>query len=78
MNILGKMYLDGKGVAQDYRKAFEWYSETAQQGDAHAQFNLGVMYHLGDGTMQNNIMAEIWLRKAADNGHKDAISIFEQ
>ena len=36
-----------------------------------------MMYHRGDGTAQNDEMAEIWLKKAADNGHKDAISLFE-
>lgn len=71
-------WLFSEGVIQDYKKAFEWYSKSAEQGNVDAQFTVGMMYHRGDGTAQNNEMAEIWLKKAADNGHKDAISLFEE
>jgi hypothetical protein len=45
--LLGDMYHEGKGVAQDYKAAVEWYRKAAEQGDAHAQFALGSMYYLG-------------------------------
>ena len=28
---LGFMYYNGKGVEQDYKKAYEWYSKSAEQ-----------------------------------------------
>ena len=31
-------------MPQDYAEAAKWYRKAADQGDAHAQFNLGVMY----------------------------------
>jgi len=37
------MYDKGKGVPQDYKQAVEWYRKAADQGDARAQLNLGVM-----------------------------------
>lgn len=35
------MYDNGYGVKQDYKKAVEWYTKSANQGDAHAEYNLG-------------------------------------
>ncbi len=33
----------------DYETAFREFKPLAEQGDAHAQFNLGYMYHKGEG-----------------------------
>jgi len=41
---------------------------AAQSGDANAQYNLGVMYDLGQGVPQNDAQAAYWYRKAADQG----------
>ena len=38
------MYEEGRGVEQDYATAVEWFRKAADQGDANAQYNLGVMY----------------------------------
>ncbi|EPP9703219.1 tetratricopeptide repeat protein, partial [Acinetobacter baumannii] len=65
-------------VNQDYKKAFEWYSKAAQQENDEAQFTVGMMYYKGEGVQQNNELAEKWLRKAAENGNKDALSLFEE
>ena len=34
----------------NYKKAVELYTKSANQGDAKAQYNLGVMYAKGQGT----------------------------
>jgi hypothetical protein len=44
----------------------------ADQGDAVAQFNLGVMYAQGRGVPQDDAEAVRWYRKAADQGHPTA------
>ena len=36
------MYKYGKGVKQDYEKAFHYYSLSAEQGDGVAQNNLEI------------------------------------
>ena len=41
---LGYMYKHGKGIAQNNKKAIEWYTKAAKQGYTFAQNNLGVMY----------------------------------
>ena len=41
----------------------------ANAGDAVAQFNLGVMYHNGEGVPQDAVEAVAWYRQAAEQGH---------
>ena len=38
----------GDGAPQDYKEAVKWYRLAAEQGDANAQYNLGVMYDNGE------------------------------
>ena len=40
----GDKYYNGRGVPQDYAQALSWYRKAAEQGNAHAQNNLGLMY----------------------------------
>lgn len=42
---LGNVHEEGLGVPQDYGKAIEWYQKAAKQGNAIAQYNLGVIYY---------------------------------
>ena len=65
------MYKNGRGVRQDYVKALEWYTKAANQGDAQAQYNLGLMYYKGEGVRQNTATAKEWFGKACDNGDQN-------
>ena len=56
------------GVAQDYSAAMKWYRMAADQGDAQAQYNIGVMYYGGQGVPQNTSEALRWLHKAQAQG----------
>ena len=49
----------------------EW-TPLAEQGDADAQFNLGVMYNQGQGVPQDNKTAVKWYKLAAEQGHASA------
>ena len=44
---------------------------TAAQGDATAQYNLGLMYEFGQGVAQDYAEAVSWYRKAANQGDAD-------
>ena len=46
--------------------------EKAEQGDAYAQFNLGIMYAKGQGVPQDDKEAVRWVRAAAEQGNADA------
>jgi TPR repeat protein len=76
MGLLGLLYADGFGVAQDYAKAREWYEKAAAKGHAMSMANLGALYHNGQGVAQDYAKArELWA-KAADKGDGDAMSNF--
>ena len=44
MALLGELYANGQGVAQDIKKATEWFSFAAERGDAAASFSLAMLY----------------------------------
>ena len=70
--ILGVMFRNGEGVAQDYAEAVRWYRRAAEQGDASAQSNLGVMFYKGYGVPQDYAEAVRWYRRAAEQGEAKA------
>jgi TPR repeat protein len=62
---LGFMYLNGKGVLQDYGEAAKWLRLGADQGIADAQLTLGIMYQNADGVPQDYVQAHMWFNLAA-------------
>ncbi len=58
--------------AGNYAKAAKLLRPLAKQGNAWAQFNLGVMYDEGKGIAQNYKEAAKWYRLAAEQGDSDA------
>jgi hypothetical protein len=44
----------------------------AEQGNASAQYILGIMYEYGEGVSQDMVQAMYWYRKAAEQGLSDA------
>ena len=53
----------------EYAAAHREWLPLADQGDAQAQFNLGLMYANGRGVPQDAAQALTWFRKAAAQGH---------
>jgi Sel1 repeat len=78
MGILGWLYHHGRGVAQDYAKAREWYEKAADKGDRMAMLNLGGFYTFGHGGAQDYAKAREWLEKAADEGVAEARGYLEK
>jgi TPR repeat protein len=66
------MYANGEGVPEDDATAVMWYTKSAEQGNASAQFNLGLMYDNGDGVPEDDATAVMWYTKAAEQGYADA------
>lgn len=56
----------GKG---DFKAALEQFQPLAEQGNADAQFNLGLMYFNGTGVPQDDQLALKWFRLSADQGN---------
>ena len=59
-------------MSQNFSVAVLWYQVAAEQGDASAQFNLGLMYEYGRGVPQNYSEAVKWYRLAAEQGDASA------
>ncbi len=56
----------------DFDTALKEWRPLAEQGDADAQFNLGVMYDMGLGVPQDYQEAVRWYRRAAEQGNVGA------
>ena len=52
----------------DFRETLQ----LAEQGNADAQYNLGVMYYNGRGVRQDYAEAVKWYRQAAEQGYPQA------
>lgn len=57
---------------KDYAAAHAIYLKLANESDAKACYNLGLMYHDGDGVKQNMDEAVKWYTKAADLNFAEA------
>ncbi|WP_232451726.1 tetratricopeptide repeat protein [Histophilus somni] len=58
---------------QNYSDAFPLFKQLAEQGEAHAQNNLGLMYtDGGKGITQNYKQAVYWYTQAAEQGYANA------
>ena len=66
--MLGTLYAEGKGVANDFSEAKEWFRKAANQGHADAQYSLGVIY--SGGFVEPLDLAEgyVWFCLAAKSG----------
>ena len=56
----------------DYAAAISKFTKAAEQGDAVAQYNLGLMYHDGEGVPRDYKRAVYWYTKAAEQGNAAA------
>jgi len=63
--------LDAYGSG-DYATALREWRPLAEQGHAGAQYGLGLMYYNGEGVVQDDPTAHMWLDMAAANGSEDA------
>ena len=65
-----------KGAAayqsSDFATALREWTPLAKQGNADAQFNLGLMYHEGQGVPQDYKTAVKWYKLAAEQGDANA------
>ena len=63
---------DSSAAPLDPCQAAQRYRQAAEQGNADAQYNLGVCYDEGLGVPQIHREAAEWYRKAAEQGHAAA------
>jgi TPR repeat protein len=67
---LGFLYQSGLGPERDTQKAVAWYSNAAEQNEARAQFNLGVLLLKGDDNVEKDVETGVlWLIRSAENNN---------
>lgn len=69
--------IHGYGEPMDYQEVFKWHtfklqSKAAKQGNADAEYDLGIMYELGKGVTKDSTESVKWFGKAAEHGHAAA------
>jgi TPR repeat protein len=90
---LGICYYKGKGVIQNYSKAFKWFQKSANQGydeafdliqrcadqgNVDAQYWLGICYYKGEGAEQDFTKAFKWFQKSANQGYDEAFNFIQR
>jgi TPR repeat protein len=70
---IGRLYSQGMGyITANKAKAMEWYLKAANQGVPAAQYNIGCLYHYGEGVLVDTKKAMEWYLKAANSGYPPA------
>ena len=70
--ILGYMYQYGLGIKKDKKESLNWYTKSAEQGNAAAQNNIGSAYFNGNGVTKDYKQSVIWYKKSAEQGNASA------
>ncbi|KAM5355499.1 hypothetical protein ACJ41O_002145 [Fusarium nematophilum] len=70
---LGRMYLRGDGVAQNFDRARIWFERGITQGDAQSQHGLGLMMLHGYGQKENVKLAMELFKASADQDFAPAL-----
>ena len=70
--LMGQIYEEGLGVAQDFGKAADNYAKAADLGDANAQFSLGTLVAEGRGVKKDLRIAADLFERAAQAGNPSA------
>ncbi|MBF0128327.1 MAG: sel1 repeat family protein, partial [Magnetococcales bacterium] len=66
------LFLEGLGVDPDPAAAAEWFLLAADQRDAKAQNNLGILCATGEGMPHDMIQARMWFLLAVRGGLEEA------
>ncbi|KAI9171772.1 Protein sel-1 [Paramyrothecium foliicola] len=69
---IGRMYLRGDGVAQNFDKARMWFERGISHGDAQSQYGLGLMLLNGYGGKENIRKAMELIRVSSEQGYSHA------
>ncbi|SHM14508.1 tetratricopeptide repeat protein [Phytopseudomonas punonensis] len=55
-----------------------WVCKAAEQGNADAQFAISEAYSIGRGVPASSIQRHLWLTKAGENGHEEALTWLDE
>ena len=73
--LVGGLYEEGLGIAQDQARAVEWYRKAAALDYPEALFKLALMHEAGDGVRRDLSTAITLWKKAANLGHVKSLAV---
>lgn len=71
--MMGRMYSEGEGTAQDDSAAAKWYQVAADRGDVVSQLSLGTFYVNGRGVPRNYVEAYKWFTLVSLSDNRTAV-----
>jgi TPR repeat protein len=74
--LLGKAYFSAVYTKDNCSIAFTWIHRSAEQGNMEAQYRLGDLFALGQGTPKSYTDAYEWYTKSALQGYRKALGYF--
>lgn len=74
----GIKYIKGDGVKRSERKAIALFEQSANLGNASAQYNLGVLQYKGSQKVRNLKASVYWLSQAASQNHEKAAALLPE
>ena len=72
------MYLEGKGVTQNFTKALELFYQSAAQEEPYAELNLGLVYKESKCVLKDYAQAKKWFLKACEHGEAFGCILYNQ
>jgi|GEM_PF-6637425 len=75
LNMMGRAYEHGWGIAVDHFQAFNCYRQAAEQGEIWALFNLADCYRKGVGCSVDKCRATELYAQAAASGHVKSLNM---
>lgn len=72
---LASLYILGREVELDNKRAAQLMEKSAKQGMVEAQVVIAAMYDIGTGVAANKKTATQWYEKAANQGHGTSLAI---
>lgn len=75
---LAFLYMEGKHVEQNYRKAFALYELAAKLSSSRAPYHLAYMYEEGKGVKQDKSKAFAWYSLGSDRGDTDSMEVKQE
>jgi serine/threonine protein kinase len=69
----GDAFAAGRGGAQDYARARQWYEKAAAKGDGGAMARIGDLYLKGLGVPRDYVIARSWYQQGAAKDFREAM-----
>ena len=62
-------------MPQSYQQALEWYRKAADEGDAGAMNNIGILYYNAEGVERDLVEAYAWFARVQKHGDPRAAEL---